>query len=523
MRELYTHRNLRTFVVVAAIFYIIYGSWLFNFSGTVDDVMLNNREWIYLTNGRWCSWIIKTIFGNGPQYPHGGILSGIMLAAAAVCQMDALGIKSRWQRITYSVIFLAIPQNIPNVSLWCLNACFSFGIFFASLSAWALLKKPEHSVTVSTILLTAALGCYQSLLIYFLVVLLASVLISYVREREMDHAMVAKKVIWVVVIALITYFAVYKIGRMFAPAHWLRVADAYQEGIVGWHEVSFSNFSGMVDYIVKYAVTLPLSRFLMLGHGKWLVGSGLVCALAIAVHYMRNKQRKKCCLVTLGVLALNLLPFAFCPVLLSNLGVAARLMIAQPAATASIWVITAIIYTPKLLPHRNACALAIVFIVLQATWNSGEASRNRLFRYERALEELRDMYMLGRMEAMRHGLNECDILLCGRNQYYCNSVNMHPKSRFVFDFTNIFADIDTASTYFFILSRGSQYHPLTFASFLRIPKRFRVISSEEKAEHAETLTDMPSWPADGSIRADGKVVLIKIGPEIDEGKPMLQY
>lgn len=519
MKDLYTRDNLRTFVVVAAIFYMIYGSWLFNFSGCIDDIFLNDRDWIYLANGRWCSWIIKTVFGYGPQYPYGGILAGIMVAAAAVCQLDALGIKSVWQRITYSVIFLAIPQNIPNVALWCLNACFAVGILLATLSAWVLLRRKEHSVTVSAILLAGALGCYQSLLIYFIVLLLAYVLLSYIREKEIDYASFAKKAFCVVGVSLITYFIIYKLGRMLAPAQHIYVADVYQEGIVGWHEVSFSDFSGVVERIVKYAVILPLRQFIMLDHGKWLVGSGIICTLAIAARYIYNKQTKKGLIVALGTLALNFLPFAFCPVLLSNLGVAARLMIALPASIASIWVITAIIYTPMLLPHRNACALALIFIVSQATWNSGEASRNRLFRYERALEELRDMYMLGRVEAMRHGLNECDILLCGRNQHYWNTDGKKPKSRPIFNFYNIFADVNTASTYFFLVSRGTQYHPLAYASFLRIPSRFRLPTSEEKAEHEETLAAMPSWPADGSIRAEGTVVLIKIGPEIDEGEP----
>ncbi|MCQ2371798.1 MAG: glucosyltransferase domain-containing protein [Akkermansia sp.] len=519
MKGLYTRSNLLTFVVIAAIFYMIYGSWLFNFFGGVDDIMLNDREWIFLANGRWCSWIIKTIFGYGPQYPYGGILTGIMLAAAAVCQLDALGIKSLWQRITYSVIFLAIPQNIGNVSLWCLNACFAVGILLATLSAWVLLKETEHFIAVSTLLLTAALGCYQSLLIYFIVLLLAYVLLSYIREKDIDYASLARKAFLVVGASLITYFIIYKLGRALAPAQPIYAADVYQEGIVGWHEVSFSDFSGMVERIAKYAVILPLRQFIMLDHGKWLVGSGIICALAIAAHYICNKQTKKGLIVTLGILALNFLPFAFCPVLLSNLGVAARLMIAQPAAIASIWVITAIIYTPMLLPHRNACALALIFIVSQATWNSGEAARNRLFRYERALEELRDMYMLGRVEAMRHGLNECDILLCGRNQHNWNTGNNNRKNRPIFDFSNIFADVDTASTFIFKTSRGTQYHPSFYATFLRIPSRFRLPSSEETAEHAETLAAMPSWPADGSIRADGKVVLIKIGPEIDEGEP----
>ncbi len=495
MKDLYTRNNLRTFVAVAAIFYMIYGSWLFNFSGGVDDIMLNDREWIYLANGRWCSWIIKTIFGYGPQYPYGGILAGIMLAAATVWQLDALGIKSMWQRATYSVIFLAIPQNAPNVSLWCLNACFAAGILLATLSAWVLLKEREHYVTVSTILLTAALGCYQSLFIYFVVLLLAHVLLSHIREKEIDYASFTKKALWVVVVSLIAYFIIYKIGRTLAPAQQIYTADEYQEGIVGWHEVSLSDFSGMVDRIVKYAVILPLRQFIMLDHGKWLVGSGIICAFAIAARYMHNKQTRKGLIVMLGVLSLNFLPFAFCPVLLSNLGVAARLMMAQPAAIASIWVITAIVYTPKLLPYKNVCALALIFIVLQATWNSGEASRNRLFRYERALEELREMYMLSRVEAMCHGLNECDILLCGRNQHSSNTGSKSPKIRPIFNFSNIFADVDTASTFIFMTRRGTQYHPMFYASFLRIPSRFRLPTSEERAEHAETLAAMPSWPA----------------------------
>lgn len=489
-----TISNLHLFIIYALVFYIVNAGFCFNFFGYVDDMFVGSKELIYLANGRWCAWIIKFLLGYGPAYPHGVIFMGLMLSLSIVFQVSVLRIRGKWAKIAYGVILICAPENAANISLWCMNTAFGVGILAASISMWYLTYSSSRKrLLFSCCLLTISLGCYQSLGTIFGALVVCRLIICYIRNDINAVCRLAKNAAFVVLVSLFAYYIIYYIFREFAPATSTTVADNYQNGIVGW-EVFSHGAMATLKVLVINAVINPLKHMLSMEDGRWMICVCGASIIAILVHYIKQGLAKQGMVIAFAMLVLLQIPYVFCAILLSHIGLQSRLMISLPVVVSFIWVITYCVFQSKLSRYNSMCFAVLSFTFVVAIFNTGEYIRDRYYKYERAMEELREMYMMGRVEAIRNGMNECDILLCGK-----------PGKRDANDSLEMNADRACSM----ILAIPSVIPG--FERFLRIPSRMRVLNNEETIEYGSKLEAMPSWPADGSISSSGNVILIKVG------------
>lgn len=508
--------NLRLLVTFAAIFFVIHGSWLFNFSGTVDDVMLGDTDWIILTRGKWVAWLFKTAFSHGPNYPYGGIFCGLAMAAAALLQCRALGLKQTWQQVAYAVLLFSSCQEIDNMSWWMQSDTCAVGILAASAAACMLARGEGRKWLYAVPLLAVSMGCYQTLGTYFFVLFLCVLLLHFVQGRRDEALLFAKRGAVAMVAALALYFAASKGLALLAPDSYVEEAANYQGKLLGWEAFFAADTTGRFWMAVNYGVSQPLLRFLTLRGGHWLYLSALLPAVCLAVHFAWNRRFAHAAALAAGGAVILYIPFLFAPLLMHHTGFEDRVMNAVPVSTACLWGMAFILLEGHFLRHARAYGSILVLAGVQALYLSGAAARDRMYSYERATDELKNMHMLARVEARMHGLNDCDIVFCGiiperdraqgKTAFLCS---MDPQGE------------DAAMQDIFQRWLGTKNNFFkTYAKFFRIGKRMRYAQADELRLHSAKLRQMPIWPADGSVAADGDVVLIKLGDEMEPGVPL---
>lgn len=516
-QEIVSKASLQLMVIFAAIFFIVHGSWLFNFSATVDDVAPEQAQWI-LARGKWAAWVLKAFVSDGPNYPYGGIFCGLAMAAAALLQCHALGLQQTWQRVAYAVLLFGSYQEIDNISWWMQSDTCALGILTASAAAYRL--SPQGSEGRKWLyaipLLAVSMGCYQTFGTYFLVLFLTMLLLVSIQEGTGAAKRFAIRGAGVMLLALILYFAINKCMGLLVPERLAQEAARYEGGISGWGKFLDSDSTGQFWLLVHYGVRQPLLRFLTLRGGHWLYLSTLLPVLVLAARFAWRKRYLNAIAIAAVGAAVIYIPFLFAPLLMGQTGFAERMMNAVPVSTACLWALAFILEEGHFRRHAQMYGTILALVAVQALYLSGAASRDRLFRHERTLDELRDMYMLARVEAVRSGKEDSDIVFCGivpespppshGMLYNCGLENWRE---------------DAALEDIFQRWMGTDNKFLKhYGHFLRIGKRMRYAKEEELRQHSAKLHQMPSWPADGSVSADGDVVLIKLGDEMEIGVPL---
>lgn len=514
---LVSNTSLRMLVIFAAFFFIIHGSWLFNFSATVDDVMLGDIDWIVLTQGRWFAWLFKMAFSHEPNYPYGGIFCGLSMAAAALLQCRTLKLGQTWQQVAYAVLLLGSYQEIDNIGWWMQNDTCAVGILTTSAAAYFLACGERRKWVYGVPLLTVSMGCYQTFGTYFLVLFLVVLLLQFLQGSTAEAKRLALRGTSVMLLALILYFAINKCMGLLAPESYIQRASRYQSGLTGWPQFFNQDSTGMFWMLVNYGVVQPLRRFCTLGGGHWLYLSTLVPVVWLAARFAWRKRYMNAIAITAIGTAVIYIPFLFAPLLLNHTGFAERMMNAVPVSTACLWALAFILKEGHFRRHAHIYGTILILVAVQALYLSGEAARNRMFLHERATEELHDMYMLARTEAVQHHLNDCDILFCG----IVPALKPNPDGACFRCTTDAFEGEDSAIPSIFPRWQGTSNTFLKpYGTFLRIGKRMRFAKENELQQHSEKLHQMPIWPADGSVAADGDVVLVKLGNEMKEGVPI---
>lgn len=509
-------QNLRLLAIFATIFFIIHGSWLFNFHGHVDDVLLGDQDWIILARGKWAAWLFKTVLSHGPDYPYGCIFYGLCISVAALLQCHALGLLRTWQRVAYATLLICSYQEISNVSLWMQNDVYALGILASSAAAYYLSLQEGQKWKYAIPLLTVSLGCYQTLGTYFAVLLLAQLLLHFLDARLHAMRQLFVRAAIVIITSLALYYAINKCMSPLVPESYVNMAKEYEGGLNGWGKFFSANYMEKLRISAHFGVLQPLRGFFSLDGRQCLFLSTLLPLMGLAVFFARAKKHKEAIAAFLVGVVIIYIPFLFVPLLMHPIGFEGRMMIAVPVSTACIWGIAMIQLKGHFCRHLQLYGTILLLAGVHALYLSGESARNMMFLFNRATEELREMYMLARVEAQQNQLNDCDFLFCGIAPL---PAPQQPKAwaRCSTD------DLAEGRALWMIFPRfvGTNNSMLEgYSAFLRIGSRTRCAKEEDLAKHAKKLHQMPIWPADGSVAADEDVVLIKLGNEMKPGVPL---
>lgn len=503
---LHKHRNfIMTYIVGCVMYWIVYAGYIDRTSLRFDEVWVSNFDTIFLAAGRWCGYLFRALLGHGPGFPIVGIMAGLLLNLAILVQLKLFGLKCLWQMLAYTTLYLCSIGWIDNLQYSTMSDFFAASVLLATLAVHFIRKKGLKNQAAATLSLTLAFGCFQSSGICFLALVM---LVGFQAMLTDDKTAVRHLICNTAVIGFIAFF-IFWVGTVIsyqcAPADMQMTAKTYQQGLIGWREVFASPETNAVEYIWRFVLKVPLGRMSGLAPipGQWLYATVWIPAALLVLHAVRTKGRKKGMLTALFLAALIYTPFLFCTVLLHPKGGRPYMCMAQPIVLCGVWTFGVLADSTICRKHRYILLAFLLGVFVKNAYIANISARNDRYFFELERQEMREMYLLAKVAAKQASLPNGPYLVCGKvtgaNQKKEIGGYLYP---------------DSALPHFY---EGGHMVD-AFAAFFRLTN-MRAAAPDEVANHARTLSQMPSWPDPDSVRADGNAVLIKIGDSPDPKNP----
>lgn len=499
------HRNaILTFIAGCLMYAVIYAGYIDRTSLRYDEVWIFNHDTIFLAAGRWCGFLFRALLGHGPCYPIVGIMGGLLLNAAILLQLKLCGMHRLWQMLTFTTLYLCSVGWCDNLQYSTMSDFFAASVLLTTLAVHLQAKAGRRHSAAAVLCLTLAFGCFQSSALCYIALVMLLVLRA---ALDGDAAAVRKLILRsmaLAAVALVAFYACHAVARRFAPADMLHIARIYQGSMVGWRDVIHMPAAEAWAYILKLAIKAPLAcMFGVSGDlGQWLYATVWLPVGLLVYRTARAHGKAKAALAAVFCALLVYVPFFFSAVLLNKKGVLPYMCMAQPMVLCGLWSV-------GILSHEGFCrrfrTLLVVFLLAAFVKNSyavNVAARNDRYFYDMARHEMREMYLLSRVEAQKAGVQDAPYLVVGTIP--------SPKEPCEID-----KDVcrNTALPQLLFAANRVNAH----ADFLRLSK-MRSATDAEVAAHAQALSQMPVWPAIGSVKADGDAVLIKINEPVPAGE-----
>lgn len=485
----------------------IYGLLLFRFGMDYDEV----REYgvpvtdNYIALGRWGLYVYRWVMGGGSVPGLSGLVAGFLISAALVLQVRFLGLTRWWQRFVYGGMYLGVMQWAFQLRYSMQSDAVGLSFFCTSLAAWVLFwcASPWRRCLISSLLLCYGLSIYQSSVLYFLILILAKyvAMIQDARPMRLKHVLL-------VLLALLggggLYYAIHAAFLAFFPLS--DYARAFGDAYLAMQSGGIPAGTGLVEVgkiLLHYSLRVPFSQYVELEYpGRWVVWFSLPVALLVIYSLIKHGRSKMWWVMgSLLTVAIVWVPYSLSLMLLHGY-FPIRVYVAESVSVACLWALLIRRFPccgrvqcrdgAKLL-----CCIIASFVAFKAMYWGALMARDETYYHARSMEELISMNARGQQVALREGLNDCPIVVLGAVHHPGEQMySLEKEGRFM----------NEVSPYVFFWDGCLQ----EYARFLRLP-RLKRANDKDCQLHRGALEEMPTWPADGSVRADKGEVIIRVG------------
>ena len=130
----------------------------------------------YLVAGRWAGWMYRMVFGVGMFQVTSGLVAGVYVALALVLQTKLLHLDSPVFKFTYAALYIGCNQIVTQLVYSFQSDTTMLGLLLVTVAVYILVRFDK--IIFSALLLSVALGTYQSIGLCFLVFWAAVVLVQ---------------------------------------------------------------------------------------------------------------------------------------------------------------------------------------------------------------------------------------------------------------------------------------------------------------------------------------------------------
>lgn len=497
----FERRDLTWFFTYFAFYMFMFTSYIF--AGVVrDEDLIDGKVGPeFLLNGRWMIWVMRQLTGgDAVNYPMSGIMAGAYFAAAIILLVKWLRIHNPLSRAVCGLVYFSLPQWIGMLHYQKMADAVALGILLCMLAAILIYSPGKRYIALSVLCCTLGIACYQTIALVFGVVVLTALLYTQRHNIPGLGFRYLLKASLVSFVSCSLYLCVTHIIKAYLPLEQLAHFAQYQASVVGWDQCT--DVEQTWNLIWTYGVRIPLHTMFAGIHYlvAWAAMAVFLCSSLFSCGFLKTLR-----LTLLGV-ALLLLPYTTGLLLLSPVGMALRVPLAIPMASlccVALMLGEGVMTRPVI---QKAFLILCTLWFIKNSYRVSATAKNESYTIQTAVAELRDMNLVGRYVAANTAAQNGRILLCG---FLPPNYNEDPRVR-----AKRPSSWNSSCASPFIFSIKEWYvrkvhveHQFAYAA--RLP-RLVVASAEEVAAHAETLQSMPIWPADGSVKVDGDVVLIKI-------------
>lgn len=503
----FEHRDLRWFFIYYALYAFTYVSYIFAGVVRAEDLLDGRVSAEYLLNGRPMIWLMRHLTGGeAVNYPISGIVAGLFLAAAVLLVVKWLRVHDSLSRALCGAMFFSIPQWAGVLFYQKMADAMALGIFLSLLSAILITFRGRRFVAISVLCCTSALSCYQTLGLVFGVAVLVALLASLRYKIPGFGYHYICKAAFTTLLSCTLYFCVSSAIKASLPADCLRATASYQGSIVGWGNCS--GWEQICSSIWKFGICHPV-KTMCFSNGKVYV-LAIIAMMVFCGRAFASCGFRRTCLLGFMSMVMLCLPYATGLLLLSPVGMFPRVLDAVPVALLCAVALILRDGAMNVPVMRKCLPLLCALLFLRNAYAVSSMAKNESYAIQTSVAELRDMSIMGRIAAQNTAAQDGRILLCGYlpDDYYedprvADSRPSHWHSS---------CACPTMFRWDYVMRN---FMVKSYARAERLP-RLVVATPEEAAKYAATLQTMPIWPADGSVRVDGDVVLIKIWDLIDE-------
>ena len=474
----------RLYLVVLAIYLAIYASISLRIGRHWDEVLDFDGAAFdtYTAGGRWLIGAFRYLTGAWEPPAVSAFVSGCIVSLIVTLQCKGAEFKQTWQEIAFAVLYLSSTQWAAMLHFSMMTESIAVGMCCATAAAWLSYKPGWKCAIGATLLLAVAIGAYQTLAIYFGV---GWLLIRLSRLRRGEEAYSLRPWIRMACISacgIAVWYAVHRVSLSLVSSCDLDYVERYQDSMTQWGE-GFSS-CGTKRKILCLLHFFRISVSNALGVGKetyWLFATSLLPLAGIIWQALRGSAGLPRWEQCLDALLIWWAPFCLTALLLTGQGFHTAL--AAPLSFAGMWMVW---FAGARLEKRHVYALAVIGVGLVA---AGAAA----------------VYAQAREEAGLHRNSIALITAMQERGTACARAAGQPEAPIV-----VLADIPSEATDFcgaypMVAGTGCMNWYCRAYGI----QNMRMGTGDDKERHKACYEAMPSWPAEGCVRMDGGVVIIK--------------
>lgn len=402
-------------IIAAACFYaayvFVYGYHILRL-GLLPDEMLSfrgNDTSVYTGAGRWANAVYRQIMHEGTVPFAAGMVSGLYLSICYVIQATLLKLKNMATYLVFGAAYLGMIQFAAVLECSHNVDAISFGFLLCTIAA-VLLFKPDRitpkAVVASILLVAFAVSIYQTIILYFCVLALA----TYLARLETGGPHCIKRDAVKLAIVVLAALGLFYLSNRFVLA--MGLADqatvegqrAHQAFMMGpWY--SFHQFSPAEKlFFIGHAVKITLLGALgVMRSGGWITCTCIIPLVVLFLRYKRDSSTKgEFAVRYLLVILIWLVPHLYLMFFAHFRG--ANVGLADPLSCACLWALT--IKPLTITPRRMAwIGIAAAFVLSKACYHVSYRAFMARLNYDTTTAELREIYTDALRYASRQGLH----------------------------------------------------------------------------------------------------------------------
>lgn len=500
--------QLREFAALAGMSIALNIHSIANFSISIDDEMAAFRVQpdIWLEEGRWTTYLMERFVFPQPVIPYAhNLMFALSIALAYMFLVRAHNLPRDWRMFLAFPVFGAFPTwwfitafyaNLPSVSLGVMLVTLAGFIFARTRSAGRGI--PWGWLGLQVVLLTVAVGCYQSFLLMYLAVGVGLILLEYVFEDALPNPM---RSVWlslaqlgaVSVLGFATYWAINSITQNLIVMR----TSAYID--------SFWNFKTLLEkpLLVLMVSFIAEIRAYYSGavskYGVSLFSVGLVVFFAwLAILASSWDKEWRRILVSL-MLWSGLLVLPFMLNILSAKELPTRSFLAIPYI---LWLMAAMLLQGKNVVAKTINAVLVSVLIFQIAIAQGMYAATEYITQQHDRMLAADLYV--RMSAIDERFDRNEKIL----------VDFYGTKSADTIYPNPLSGTMGVSIFEFAWQREDIWRMVNFMKLLGYAN-LQPVEYEQRLQLTPIFETMPAWPAPGCVQKVNDVYLIKLSDNPD--------
>lgn len=458
---------------------LTYGNYIYRSTLNIDGEFADNF-YQTVSLGRWFHAFLRYYILPEPFMPiFTPLLSVSLLCVSSIlfCRMFKLNLIPS---VITIIIFISSPQLSYQLEFLNQSDTFAIGLLLCTVASHILVSRNGYvSFIVSVLLTTMALGIYQTLISYFVAVIVSYYTVMIYR-RDVDKRDLAKIVVKCSLSALIAV-VLYIIVTSQTKSHFNVNASSYLSSYFSLSDGLFHHFIFAIYGFVKASLGL-------LFYGGLTIAIAFITPIYFYSLYLRKKN-KHGLLLTVMTALVPIITFSF--IAISGPSSPPRLFVACGVALCLPYILFSLHVKRAKLLNYIACFMVLVNILYV----------NTLFNSDYNVRQ-KDVAMAKEIiESTKGFLGKCDGM----------SVYIHGS----FDKNNTMgSSSDTFGKSFFWWDGGNYLRIVAFMNYYGICDNIHPATENDVKKVLDNINNKPEWPNSGSVYLDNNVLVIKLSNKI---------